>query len=558
MGAGWDSRDWPSCAEQREQASPSGRDGDASRAASIAPRVSRPRARTFFFAGLLLLGAPLAARAEPLDPVLPLIQRMDAFLHRGETDGVTRDPRRLQNPPEEIRLSVIPQLLGYCELSRVFGGTSTLTDVRDRADFLLDHLSEATSNTAFDGMLAFALLDAHAVTGDPRYRAAAEPYLARFRAMRGAEVRLNWGLMAAMALAEDARATGNPASLAQVRSILSSLVFEQQFDGSFPHYCYGTRDVHYSAWMAMELIVIGERLQDPTIDRVLSSVNGFLQGRVDLAGVTRYEEPGPLGGRAFYYSRGGGCPDYDTRGWVNELGYTAKTFDRFQDPRYHAVMERLRQLEDHGAFADKYGYPPETWDPVYPWASEPRSVIRTSVVFWSLASLYADRVRRGPARYASPSGPVAQSADEVQDAVSGEKAAETWGPPQEDLSAYVAHEAPAALASAAGTRASRAVRAEPGIIETDGLRLGSVTPNPARGACSVALRLPSASLVRFEVFDAAGRRVRTFAPMWLPAGASTLRWDGRDGSGVPAEPGLYLLRAAAGDARALAKVAIAP
>src|SRR5437879_684462 len=146
---------------------------------------------------LCALGGIPQALAEPADPMLALIQRTDQFLHGAETDGVARDPRNLGNPPEEIRLSVIPQLLGYCELYRIFPHPTEYRDIVDRADFLLAHRSEATAGSAFDGMLALGFLEAHAVTGDARYRAAAEPYLAGFRAMRGAAVRLTWGLVAA-------------------------------------------------------------------------------------------------------------------------------------------------------------------------------------------------------------------------------------------------------------------------------------------------------------------------------------------------------------------------
>ena len=45
----------------------------------------------------------------------------------------------------------------------------------------------------------------------------------------------------------------------------------------------------------MELILIAERVADPLIDRMLAGLGGFLGGRVDLAGATSYEAPGPSG-----------------------------------------------------------------------------------------------------------------------------------------------------------------------------------------------------------------------------------------------------------------------
>ena len=70
------------------------------------------RTTSLWLVGVLSLALACPVLAEPLDPLLPLILRMNGFLHRGETDGVTRDPRTLRHPPEEIRLSVIPQHLG--------------------------------------------------------------------------------------------------------------------------------------------------------------------------------------------------------------------------------------------------------------------------------------------------------------------------------------------------------------------------------------------------------------------------------------------------------------
>ena len=512
---------------------------------------------------LLAVAGPIpAAHADPADPTLAILQRIDGFLHRGEgPDGVTRDPRNLRNPPEEIRLSVVPQLLGYCELYRVFPHTTAYRDIVDRADFLLAHEREATSGSAFDGMLALGFLEAHAITGDPRYRRAAEPLLARFRAMQGGDLRLNWGLMAGMALAEDARATGNPGSLEKVHQILQAVRADQNLDGSFPHYCYRSRDIHYSAWMAMEMILIGERVDDPALAPLLSGVNGFLGGRVDLAGLTRYQEAGPLGVARSYYSLGTGCPDYDTRGWTNELGYTAMLFDHFQDPRFQGVTERLRQLQDGGAFPDKWDYMPDPLDPIYPWAAASHSVIRTSIVFWSLASLYAARQSHVPVRYeaAAASG----APDEVADATSGGEGISASVPPDprpsdpaapadEDLAPYVSREAPAVVESdavsgetAAGLRAGEAAEAGRATQSLPlSFALGPVSPNPGSGSCSFALRLPRAAELRLRIYDGMGRLVRDLSGS-LPAGSSLVRWDGRDVAGREAPAGLYWLEARA-------------
>ncbi len=81
-----------------------------------------------------------------------------------------------------------------------------------------------------------------------------------------------------------------------------------------------------------------------------------------------------------------------------------------------------------------------------------------------------------------------------------------------------------------------------------GLVLGAPRPNPAHGASEVDLVLPAAGEASVGVFDAAGRQVRVLAKRRaLPAGAHTFRWDGRDGSGRLVKPGVFFVRAAAGD-----------
>jgi flagellar hook assembly protein FlgD len=54
-------------------------------------------------------------------------------------------------------------------------------------------------------------------------------------------------------------------------------------------------------------------------------------------------------------------------------------------------------------------------------------------------------------------------------------------------------------------------------------------------------------MVSAEVYDLAGRRVRTLAPALL-SGAAEIRWDGARDDGAPARPGVYLVRVRTGGA----------
>jgi len=61
-------------------------------------------------------------------------------------------------------------------------------------------------------------------------------------------------------------------------------------------------------------------------------------------------------------------------------------------------------------------------------------------------------------------------------------------------------------------------------------------------ALLVDLREPAA--VRIEIFDLAGRRVRSLADRALPAGATVIPWDRRHESGATTPPGVYFARLA--------------
>ncbi|MEZ5066574.1 MAG: FlgD immunoglobulin-like domain containing protein [bacterium] len=67
-------------------------------------------------------------------------------------------------------------------------------------------------------------------------------------------------------------------------------------------------------------------------------------------------------------------------------------------------------------------------------------------------------------------------------------------------------------------------------------------PNPARASTHLAFRIPARADVTVDVFDAAGRRVRTLARGARDAGRHELVWNGRDDTGQPVAAGVYLIR----------------
>ena len=80
-------------------------------------------------------------------------------------------------------------------------------------------------------------------------------------------------------------------------------------------------------------------------------------------------------------------------------------------------------------------------------------------------------------------------------------------------------------------------------------------PNPFASRTSVRLAVPSAAEGVVRVYDVQGKSVRTLAEGRFEAGIRVLEWDGRDGSGAAAQPGIYFVAAAVGGEQARVRVA---
>lgn len=91
------------------------------------------------------------------------------------------------------------------------------------------------------------------------------------------------------------------------------------------------------------------------------------------------------------------------------------------------------------------------------------------------------------------------------------------------------------------------------IFETDqvrtpavGLTLYQNHPNPFNPATEISYYLPSAGRVVIEIFDVAGRRIRTLVNGPQPAGRYSVEWTGQDNSGRRVASGIYFCRLSAG------------
>jgi hypothetical protein len=83
-------------------------------------------------------------------------------------------------------------------------------------------------------------------------------------------------------------------------------------------------------------------------------------------------------------------------------------------------------------------------------------------------------------------------------------------------------------------------------------------PNPFSGATSIRFDLPVGEVVRIDVFDAQGRRVRSLANRFYPAGYQAVGWNGDDEEGHVARPGIYFCRMEAGNFRGKRQVVLLP
>jgi hypothetical protein len=273
-------------------------------------------------------------------------------------------------------------------------------------------------------------------------------------------------------------------------------------------------------------------------------------------------------------------------------------------------MRVLDGLESGGAFADKWDYFPDPYDPIYPWSTANPSVIRTSVIFWSLAELEADRhaaslAHRGDdssgeggsdgdrdAAIRSAGGPSALTDASVPRAAPHAAAGEMYTADTLMLAVVMGHElgAPSlpgsgssedqdplrdpsrrGAAPAAGLSAHPSATGSPALqqerealggsserVSAFATRLERVSPNPSRRGCQIAWSLARAGEAGLEIFDVTGRRVGVLQSGFATAGAHVASWDGREASGARAGPGLYFATLTTASGRTSLRFVVAP
>jgi len=90
----------------------------------------------------------------------------------------------------------------------------------------------------------------------------------------------------------------------------------------------------------------------------------------------------------------------------------------------------------------------------------------------------------------------------------------------------------------------------------DGLAITSVYPNPFNSGVSIRYNLPLTGKASIEIYDIAGRRVRTLSAGQATAGSGQLIWDGADSFGQPMASGIYFVRLNSADKSAAQKAVL--
>lgn len=83
-----------------------------------------------------------------------------------------------------------------------------------------------------------------------------------------------------------------------------------------------------------------------------------------------------------------------------------------------------------------------------------------------------------------------------------------------------------------------------------------VQANPARGSVAFRFRAPAGAAATLEVLDVSGRRVARFGPFARSVDWRSLTWRGESATGERVQPGVYLVRLAAGSAVASRRVVL--
>ena len=87
-------------------------------------------------------------------------------------------------------------------------------------------------------------------------------------------------------------------------------------------------------------------------------------------------------------------------------------------------------------------------------------------------------------------------------------------------------------------------------------RIGPASPNPCHGLTTLSFSLATSQIVRAEVYNLSGERIRTILNGPRAAGRYSVAWDGNDERGAPEPSGIYFFRVGIGNLGRLQKITV--
>jgi galactose oxidase-like protein len=176
--------------------------------------------------------------------------------------------------------------------------------------------------------------------------------------------------------------------------------------------------------------------------------------------------------------------------------------------------------------------------------------VATSAATWALGSAWHSRTGDVTAPLTGGTGPPAMMAGDTL-SLHYVTAPATGAPQQSWL--VVLDRAASALPAARARKSPEPATALPAVFA-----LRQNQPNPFEARTTIGFDLPTGAVVRLEVFDVAGRRLRVLADCYYAPGYYTVEWDKRTTSGSSVGPGMYFYRIQAGPFRARRKMVLLP
>ncbi len=319
------------------------------------------------------------------------IENTHKFLLKNKKGLYTPD-KRLEDShgifPEYVRLNINSQAMGYLVLYENTQKKKYLNEAKDRLTYMYSLDPSLLESGLFSAHIAYTFLYGYQLTGNTSYLAkglgTTQKHCLSYNIDDPWSLTLNWGYMCSMALGKAYKITNNITYLQMSRNITRRTLQFQFPDGSFPHIPGAGKNIGYSTWMYFELGL--NRIDDPNNpdnDIVILKGADFLASKVDENGSMIYEDE-----NGTYDSNPGNLP---SRGGITASpAYTLRSVGKDYEARKVLNFLFSQQVPKKGSGSYPDMFPPYSLNSTYnnsTFITNNVSVLRTSLVFWELATI---------------------------------------------------------------------------------------------------------------------------------------------------------------------------